>query len=82
MAKHKLGLAEDARMLVVEDAPSGIRAGKNAGCRVLGLATTHRVDQVVEAGADWVIQDLKSLRVVDQRNGVTTVEICKSLAKS
>ena len=79
MGKTQLGLERDARVLVVEDSPSGIRAGKAAGCKVLGLATTHRIEQVVEAGADWIVRDLKSFRVVEQQEAVTTVEISDSL---
>lgn len=52
-----------APVLVLEDAPAGVRAGKAAGCRVLALATTHRPSELKEAGADWVIPDLKSLGV-------------------
>ena len=79
MGKMQLGLGQDARVLVVEDSPSGVRAGKAAGCKVLGLATTHRIEQVLEAGADWVVRDLKSFRVVEQKDGITVVEIRDSL---
>lgn len=57
-------------LLVIEDAPSGVRAGKAAGCRVLGLATTHSVESLKEAGANWVIRDLESLRVLGQEEAV------------
>ena len=30
-------------ILVLEDSPAGIRAGKAAGCKVLGLVTSHTV---------------------------------------
>ncbi|KAK7753749.1 DL-glycerol-3-phosphatase [Diatrype stigma] len=51
-------------ILVLEDSPAGIRAGKAAGCRVLGLVTSHTAEQVVAAGPDWVVRDLRSVRVV------------------
>ncbi len=51
-------------VLVVEDSPSGVRAGKAAGCQVLGLATTHSVESVREAGADWIVRDLQSLKIL------------------
>lgn len=44
--------------LVVEDAPSGIRAGKTAGAKVLGLLTSHTFDQVKEGEPDWIVEDL------------------------
>ena len=46
---------------VFEDAPAGIRAGKAAGCMVIGLLTTHTKEEVVEAGADWVVEDLSQV---------------------
>jgi glycerol 3-phosphatase-1 len=51
-------------ILVVEDSPAGIRAGKAAGCKVLGLVTSHTVQQVVGAGPDWVVRDLSSVRTI------------------
>ncbi|RMZ79920.1 hypothetical protein DV738_g3046, partial [Chaetothyriales sp. CBS 135597] len=60
----KLGLGEDTKsVLVLEDAPAGVRAGKAAGCMVLGLATSHSVQDIKDAGADWVVRDLKSVKV-------------------
>lgn len=44
--------------LVVEDAPSGIRAGKAAGAKILGLLTSHSADQVNKEEPDWVVADL------------------------
>jgi glycerol 3-phosphatase-1 len=64
----KLGLqgeAAGAQVLVVEDSPAGIRAGKAAGCKVLGLVTSHSAEQVVAAGPDWVVRDLRSVKVVE-----------------
>ncbi|KAL8968508.1 MAG: hypothetical protein Q9183_002431 [Haloplaca sp. 2 TL-2023] len=64
---NRLGLAvgkEKAQVLVVEDSPAGVRAGKAAGCQVVGLATTHRVDQLKDSGADWIVQDLQSVILV------------------
>ncbi|GLA60102.1 hypothetical protein AtubIFM54640_011533 [Aspergillus tubingensis] len=50
-------------VLVVEDAPAGIRAGKAANCKVLAVATTHSVEALKEAGADWVVRDLRFVGV-------------------
>ncbi|MEO6802694.1 MAG: HAD-IA family hydrolase [Granulicella sp.] len=55
-----LGLAP-ADCVVVEDAPSGVGAGKAAGCRVLGVLGTHRITDLVEA--DWVVGSLEDVRV-------------------
>ncbi|KAG7101807.1 Glycerol-1-phosphate phosphohydrolase 1 like protein [Verticillium longisporum] len=55
LGRQRLGLEGDAkRVLVLEDAPAGIRAGKAAGCKVIGLVTSHTVDQVAAAEPDWI----------------------------
>ena len=55
-----------AECLVVEDAPSGVRAGKAAGCRVLGVVGTHVAGELWAAGADFVAGSLVEVRVVLQ----------------
>jgi sugar-phosphatase len=47
--------------IVIEDAPSGIRAGKAAGMRVIALPTTYPSEQLGEA--DIVIKRLSDLRL-------------------
>ena len=37
--------------------------------KVLAVATTHAIDKLIEAGADWVVQDLRSLVVRGTRFG-------------
>jgi len=64
LGKEKLGLTADAEVLVLEDSPAGIKAGKAAGCKVLGVVTSHTVEQVLNAGPDWIVKDLRSVRVV------------------
>lgn len=81
MGREKLSLSGGAKeILVLEDSPAGIRAGKAAGCKVLGLVTSHTVEQVVAAGPDWVVKDLDSVRVVDVKDGVTTLEFVDTWA--
>ena len=55
-------------VLVVEDAPAGVKAGKSAGCYVLAVTTTHTVDQLKAAGVDWVIPDHRFVEV-RRKNG-------------
>jgi HAD superfamily hydrolase (TIGR01509 family) len=45
-----------AECLVIEDAISGVTAGKAAGCRVLALTTSFQPEQL--ADADWITSDL------------------------
>lgn len=55
-----LGLASED-CVVVEDAPAGIRAGKASCARVIGLLTTMQRNEVIEAGADWVVPDCSAV---------------------
>jgi len=83
MGKGKLGLSEtEGEVLVLEDSPAGIRAGKAAGCRVLAVVTTHTVEQVVEAGADWVVRDLASVKMVGSGKGGVDLEIRDALVRT
>ena len=69
LGKTRLGLEPDAPALVIEDAPAGVRAGKAAGCRVVGLSTTHSIERIKEAGADWIVEDLRSVSFVGREEG-------------
>jgi glycerol 3-phosphatase-1 len=72
LARKRLGLeASGKKVLVLEDSPAGIRAGKQAGCLVLGLVTSHTLEQVRDAEPDWVVQDLDSVRLVQSGEGAT-----------
>ncbi|KAH8905364.1 DL-glycerol-3-phosphatase 1 [Coniochaeta sp. PMI_546] len=65
LARKRLGLeGEGKKVLVLEDSPAGIRAGKAAGCLVLGLVTSHTLEQVKAAEPDWIVRDLESVRLV------------------
>ena len=83
LGRRKLDLDADARVLVVEDSPAGIRAAKAASCTVVGLATTHSVAQLRDNGngPDWIVKDLQSVRFVNRNadTGEVAIEISKSL---
>jgi HAD superfamily hydrolase (TIGR01509 family) len=57
LAARLLGLSPD-RMLVVEDAVSGVQAGRSAGCEVWGVLGTCRADALRSAGASRVFDSL------------------------
>lgn len=44
----------------MEDAPSGLIAGRAAGARTLAVCTSHTRDKIVESGAapDFIVDDL------------------------
>jgi sugar-phosphatase len=54
--------------VVVEDAPSGVEAGKAAGCRVLGVLGTHSAAELGEA--DWLVGSLEGLAVTANPDGL------------
>ncbi|GAB7350932.1 hypothetical protein MBLNU459_g1441t1 [Dothideomycetes sp. NU459] len=68
-------------ILVLEDAPAGVRAGKAAGYKVVALATTHEVQQLIDAGADWIVKDMRSvtLKQWDAKSGTVKIEINDTL---
>jgi mannitol-1-/sugar-/sorbitol-6-phosphatase len=59
-----------AGCLVVEDAIAGVRSGKAAGCRVIALRTTSSDADLLAAGADWLVNDCSSLRVILQNQSL------------
>lgn len=54
--------------VVVEDAPSGVGAGKAAGCRVIGVLGTHSAEEL--RGADWIVRSLEGLAVTATPDGL------------
>lgn len=74
LGRARLGLDSSELILVVEDAPSGIRAGKAAGFKVVALATTHEIEQLKEAGADWIVKDMRSV-TLKKYEGKVEIEI-------
>ena len=81
LAKKRLGLSAETIACVVEDSPAGVMSGKASKCKVIALATTHSATQLRAAGADWIVEDLRSVEVTghDPAEGVT-IKICNSLA--
>lgn len=47
--------------VVIEDSVSGIQAAKAAGCQVVGITTTFAQEQLLQAGADRVVDQFASL---------------------
>ncbi|MCJ1359741.1 MAG: hypothetical protein MMC33_009743 [Icmadophila ericetorum] len=79
LGRSKLGLTASDPVLVVEDAPAGVRAGKAAGCKVLALTTTHNIEQMEAAGADFIVENLLSLKYVGRDGENVQMEICNTL---
>jgi len=82
MGKMKLSLPQqEPKVVVFEDAPAGIRAGKAAGFTVIALHTSHTLDQLQEAGPDVIIRDMRSvvLKAWDKTTGEAKVEVSDAL---
>jgi len=62
-----LGFRAD-ECIVVEDAPSGVGAGKAAGCRVLGVLGTHSDEELKDA--DWIVGSLEEMMVAAGPDGL------------
>ncbi len=50
--------------VVIEDAPAGVRAGKAAGARVIGLLPISSPTELLSAGASWTVADCSSISLV------------------
>jgi len=62
--------ASPAECIVVEDAPTGVDAGKAAGCRVMGVLGTHSLEELRAAGCDWVVKSLLDVSVTATGGGL------------
>jgi sugar-phosphatase len=72
----KLGFAAKD-CVVLEDASAGIRAGKAAGARVLGIRSPTASDsELLAAGADWLVDNCADVTVErDSKNSALVVSI-------
>lgn len=50
---------DPAKCVVFEDSLSGVKSGKNAGCKVVGLTTTHTPEELSET--DFLLADFSEL---------------------
>ncbi|KXJ91930.1 haloacid dehalogenase-like hydrolase [Microdochium bolleyi] len=80
----KLGLvkSDSSNVLVLEDSPAGIKSGKAAGCKVIGLVTSHTLEQVAAAEPDWIVEDLRSVTMVECAAGSITLQISNAFTRS
>lgn len=51
------------KVVVFEDAPAGITAGKGAGAMIVGICSTYDAEKVRKSGADIVVDDLSSFKI-------------------
>jgi sugar-phosphatase len=72
LGARRLGLPAE-RCVVLEDAPAGVTAGKRAGMRVIGIASTHTREELLAQGADLVLDQLSQLTVRQASQGYRLV---------
>lgn len=63
-AANALGFAA-VECVVIEDVPAGIRSGKAAGAKVIAFPTTVGRSELINAGADWVLNNCADISLVD-----------------
>lgn len=64
-----------SKVVVFEDAPAGIAAGKAAGCKIVGIATTFDLDFLKEKGCDIIVKNHESIRVGEYNAETDEVEL-------
>jgi len=71
----KLGI-DPKDCLVVEDAPSGLQSGRDAGAKTLAVCTTHDREDLERFNPDYIVPDLTSvtIRWVGRRLEVTILD--------
>jgi sugar-phosphatase len=50
--------------IVFEDVPAGIRSGKAAGSRVVAFRTTVKESELMNAGADWIVENCSAVSLI------------------
>lgn len=60
-----------AECVVLEDAPAGIEAGRAAGARVIAFPTTHAANELLAAGANWVVRNCADISLVQYEPDLT-----------
>jgi sugar-phosphatase len=68
LAAERLGVSP-AACIVVEDAPVGVEAGRAAGMRVIGIATTYPHERLERAGCEICVEDLRSIALAGLASG-------------
>ncbi|KAF9076852.1 HAD-like domain-containing protein [Rhodocollybia butyracea] len=61
--------------VVLEDAPAGIQSGKSAGCRTIGLLTTHTRAQMEAVKPDFLVLNMASVSFKISDNGGLDVTV-------
>jgi glycerol 3-phosphatase-1 len=70
IGRERLDVSDKLQQVVVfEDAPAGVRAGKAAGAVVIAVLETHSRNALDEAGADYIVNGLDTVAVSSEGSG-------------
>jgi len=74
---HKSHLLTPPPGLVVEDATSGLKAGRAAGAKTLAVCTTHTRQEILDSDAnpDFIVKDLTQYVCITSDGG-SPLSIC------
>ena len=66
LGAERLG-ADPSQCLVIEDALSGVKSAKSAGMTCAAVTTSFSAEELKEAGADYVVDDIiEVLKIVSE----------------
>ena len=74
LSAKKLGFPAE-KCLVIEDSPSGIKAGVASGAVTIAVCTSHTYDKICNLGAQYVVWSLDQVSVEHQEDGRLKVVI-------
>ena len=66
LAAERLGISS-RNLMVCEDAAADVQAAKSDGMNCLAIAATGRTELLKEAGADWIVEDFRSVELQELR---------------
>lgn len=76
LGRERLGVTGSLdHVLVFEDAVAGVRAGKAAGATVVAVIETYSKEALVTAGADYVLEGLDKVRIIQGDASQMTLEL-------
>ncbi|KAF8631607.1 hypothetical protein AX15_002354 [Amanita polypyramis BW_CC] len=70
LGARKCGVQPE-KCIVFEDAPSGVRSGRAAGCTTVALLTTHSREQLESSNPDYFIRDMSCVKVELTDEGIS-----------
>ncbi|KIY61596.1 HAD-like protein [Cylindrobasidium torrendii FP15055 ss-10] len=77
----KLNGVSPSDCIVFEDAPTGIRSGKAAGCIVLATCTSHTRESLEKENPDFLVDDLSKVKARRNEDGTVSLLITQPVGR-